>query len=175
MARARAMRKFRASKQNKAEQSATLPEVFRPSNVTSYKAYNLTYEKRYCHLLVEHMAQGYTFESFGAVVNAGKRTLYEWVTKYPEFAQSKDLGYVKALLFWEQQGKQAFLNPRSYSPIVWIFRMKNQFSWKDVKEDDEVASGGSHASLTGNQLLELVKLARGEKEKEVITIPKKDG
>ena len=60
------------------------------------------YDPKFCDMLIEHMALGYSFASFGGVINIGKTTLYAWVSRYPEFSESKDIGYNRGLLFIEQ-------------------------------------------------------------------------
>ena len=63
---------------------------------------SLQYKKRYCQLLVKHLSQGYSFESFGAVANTHRKVLYDWVHKYPEFAEAKQRGTEQGLRLFEK-------------------------------------------------------------------------
>lgn len=103
------------------------------------------YDPSYCDLLVEHMAAGKTFESFGGVVCAGRPTLYGWLQRHPEFAAAKEIGFMRNLLFWENAGldglyRGGLMNP--FNASIWKFHMKNQHKWKDsvalFSGDDEV-------------------------------------
>lgn len=43
-------------------------------------------------MLIAHMKQGFSFGTFGAVVDAGEKTLYEWSYTFPEFKEAKEKG-----------------------------------------------------------------------------------
>lgn len=60
-----------------------------------------TYKKEYDKLLIEHLEQGFSFESFCAVVNCGRRTLYDWVDKHESFKEAKEIGFQKGKRFFE--------------------------------------------------------------------------
>ena len=49
------------------------------------------------------MSQGFSYESFGAVVNVGKTTLYDWETQHPEWDAAKPIAFNKAQQFMEQR------------------------------------------------------------------------
>jgi hypothetical protein len=59
------------------------------------------YKEEYDQLLIGHMSQGYSFESFGAVVGCGRRTLFDWAERYPSFKESQRLGYEKGKMLFE--------------------------------------------------------------------------
>jgi len=66
-----------------------------------YPDHLVLYKPEYCQQLIDHLAHGYSFESFGAIVGRGRATLYEWVEKYPEFAEAKRVGSERGLKFLE--------------------------------------------------------------------------
>jgi hypothetical protein len=73
------------------------------------------YKPEFCELLVEHMKQGYSFESFGATANTGKDTLLDWCNRWPEFKAAKKEGYTQALKYWEDLQKACTLRrPMTY-------------------------------------------------------------
>jgi hypothetical protein len=51
------------------------------------------YRPEFCEKLITHMKQGYTFKSFGAVVEppCSENTLFEWTKRYPAFQESKKI------------------------------------------------------------------------------------
>lgn len=85
-------------------------------------------------MLIEHMANGLSFESFGAIVDASKETLYSWAEKHSDFLDAKRLGTQKCRIFYEQAGvdgmkaKIPFFNDR-----IWRLNMINRFrdEWID--------------------------------------------
>jgi len=54
------------------------------------------YKAEYCQALIDHMAGGYNFKSFGAMCDpvASVASLYRWLEKYPAFREAKDKGEV---------------------------------------------------------------------------------
>lgn len=56
-------------------------------------------------MLIEHMKQGGSFESFAALAECCYDTLYEWEKKHPEFSESKKQGVALSRRFWEDMGK----------------------------------------------------------------------
>lgn len=109
------------------------------------------YDPKYCQMLIEHMAQGYSFESFGGLTGHSKQTLYEWAAKFEEFGDAKSQGTALSRLFWERLGIEHILNvneteyekgasrskSKSLNSTVWIFNMKNRFGWRDKQPDEE--------------------------------------
>ena len=94
------------------------------------------YKDEYCQMLIEHMERGYSFESFGGVVYASSKTLYNWCEKNPEFLQAKKIGENCCALWWEQAGQQGQARGSDFNQTVWIFNMKNRFGWRDKKDID---------------------------------------
>ena len=93
------------------------------------------YDVKYCQQLIDHMAQGFSFESFGAVINVDESTLFNWIQDYPEFFQSKKEAFTKSRLFWEAIGiDQAKLGVGNSTSFV--FNMKNRFpkEWRDKQD-----------------------------------------
>jgi hypothetical protein len=112
-----------------------------------------TYKDRFCDLLIDHMTKGYSFESFAAITDTCKDTLYEWVKVHPEFSDAKKRATDKSRLFWEKVGIENIVNietmekdesgsftavKKSLNSAAWIFNMKNRFKddWKDKHETE---------------------------------------
>jgi len=64
------------------------------------------YKKEYCEQLVEHMAKGFSFITFGAIINVGKTTLEDWARKHDDFAAAKELGEMKSQIFYEDKAQK---------------------------------------------------------------------
>lgn len=63
------------------------------------------YNQKYCEMLIQHMSEGGSFESFGGVIRVVRATMYTWVEKHAEFSEAKDLGEQLALKFYEDIAK----------------------------------------------------------------------
>lgn len=106
------------------------------------------YKPEYCEKLIEHMAEGLSFEAFAGAVNASKQTIYDWVDKHPEFLDAKRHGTAKCRIWWEKAGLEGLWNStetetegkvrrtitKSFNSSNFIFQMKNRFKWSDRQE-----------------------------------------
>lgn len=122
------------------------------------------YHEAFCEMLVSHMQEGYSFDSFGAIVGVVPDTLYEWVKQHPEFSEAKRMGKVHERYYWETQlrnvskgtadkiertvtkydgqgratGALRTEEPARPNGVTVIFALKNKFpkDWRDKKEID---------------------------------------
>jgi hypothetical protein len=106
------------------------------------------YKPEYCDMLIDHMGQGYSFESFAGLVDVARSTIYEWVENQPDFSDAKSTAFEKSRLFWEKAGIDGLFSEteydekgkptksRSLNSTVWIFNMKNRFKdeWREKQE-----------------------------------------
>ena len=93
------------------------------------------YKKKYAEMLFEHMALGYSIESFGGEIGVSKRTLYNWMEKHTDFLYAKEKGDMAARLWWEKAGRKGMLT-KGFNAAVWIFNMKNRCGWSDRADDN---------------------------------------
>ncbi len=63
------------------------------------------YRPQFCQMLMDHMKQGGSFESFGAIAECHRDTLYAWLEPHPEFSDAKKRGTDLSLKFYEEMGK----------------------------------------------------------------------
>lgn len=95
------------------------------------------YKPEYCQMLIDHMREGYSYESFSAIIKVARSTIYEWETNYVEFSDAKKLAVDECRLTWEKYGHQGMFMGGKDNPFqasIWIFQMKNRFNWTDKKE-----------------------------------------
>ena len=85
-------------------------------------------------MLIEHMAQGKSYESFGAKVNCGRSTLYDWEKVFPEWKRAKRAGQERALDFFETRlvakvsGQDIVgFDPKKSDTSCLIFALKTRF------------------------------------------------
>ena len=64
---------------------------------------NIKYKPEYCELLIKHLAKGLSFDTFGATVNVGRSTVYDWFDRYPEFKEAKAIAEQEGQAFFEKR------------------------------------------------------------------------
>lgn len=131
------------------------------------------YDPSFCSMVIEHMSQGLSFESFAGLIEVDRSTLYNWVKDYPDFERAKGIALEKSRLFWEKLGIQHILNEsesttnvgsssKSLNSAVWCFNMKNRFGWRDKQPDEDTTNVTvNNVPLTPELIKELIKEARG--------------
>lgn len=97
-----------------------------------------TYDPKFCDMLIEHMSQGLSLESFAGVVGVCEDTVYEWAKVHPAFSEAKKQGRAKSRLIWEKIGMNGTVGKiKGYDAGSWIFNMKNRFRWRDRHDEDD--------------------------------------
>jgi len=104
---------------------------------------NPKYRKKFDQMLVEHMAKGLSFASFGAVIDVSRKCMYEWVDKHPSFGKSKSIGVMKAQLHFERilaakisgQTVKNFDSRKSDTACL-LFALKTRFRATYNEEDE---------------------------------------
>lgn len=95
------------------------------------------YENRFDEMLIEHMSQGFSFESFAGIIEVNQDTLHEWAKVNPKFSEAKKIAFAKCQVFWEKIGITGLWSEyqgASLNTGVWVFNMKNRFKWSDRME-----------------------------------------
>ena len=133
------------------------------------------YRPEYCDDLIQHMAQGYSFEAFAGKLGVHKQTLYNWAAEHTEFFDAKKVGFERNRYFWETVAiasatgkpmiqRDAAGNIKSSTqanPTMVIFNLKNRFpsEWRDrhdivheVGDTPEQALLGELLRLTPDQI-----------------------
>lgn len=108
----------------------------------------LEYKKEYDQQLVEHMSQGYSFESFGANVGCGRRTLFDWAERFPSFKEAQKQGYelgkklFETILISKMRGQEVKgMNLKASDTACLIFALKTRYRDTYSEKVDVVASG----------------------------------
>lgn len=132
------------------------------------------YRPEYCQLLIDHMASGMSFETFGVSVGCVTATTYSWLEKHPDFLEAKNIAEQECRRFWERMGTGIAAGKlKNGNAGVWIYNMKCRFPkvWRPKKEVDVSARYQNDVEAIKNmstaQLAELAETAaRYLKEKE---------
>lgn len=114
------------------------------------------FEEKYCDMLLSHMSQGLSYETFSAVIGVTRKTLYNWEDKHKKWVEAKEKAIELCQTFWEKLGvfgamgatiknsKGEVIDYSKVNSAMWIFNMKNRFNWKDrmdMTTDDEKIDG----------------------------------
>lgn len=103
---------------------------------------NSKYDPRFCKQLVEHMATGCSFATFGAIAGVGYQTLKSWQKNYPEFNEAVELGQLVCMYTWEKIIVGQATGEIKGLPATTIFALKNYFPEK-FKENTALAGSGN--------------------------------
>lgn len=111
----------------------------------------LLYKKEFCKQLTEHMAKGYSYESFGPKVGVHRYTLYSWEKRFPEWKEAKKLGQDMALSAFETMligratGHEKMKDGET-TPI--IFALKTRFHQIYGEKQKHEHAFGDNSNLT---------------------------
>jgi hypothetical protein len=97
------------------------------------------YKEEYCNKLIEHMAEGYSFDSFAGIVEVHIDTLYEWAKVHKEFSDAKHIGTAKSMAWWEKIGRMGMVNEIPFfNDRIWRLNMINRFrtQWSDGTKNE---------------------------------------
>ena len=99
----------------------------------------MKWKEEYCEMLVEHMTEGYSYESFAGKLGVTRDCLYKWEKRHEAFLYSKNIGFAKMLMFYEKTGIDAMkgLIP-NFNATSWVFQMKNKCKWTDRVESTTI-------------------------------------
>lgn len=91
------------------------------------------YHPDLCMMLINHMSQGFDFESFAAKLEyMTAARLYDWTNRHKSFAEAKKVGEALCKQWWINMGRGAVGGKiPNFNASVWIFTMKNMFGWRD--------------------------------------------
>lgn len=83
-------------------------------------------------MVIDHMAEGFSFEAFAGLIGVCKKTLYNWLEDNPDFLHAKERGFEASRRFWEKIGINQAKTGEG-SATAFIFNMKNRFKedWND--------------------------------------------
>jgi hypothetical protein len=93
------------------------------------------YKPEYGELLINHMGDGYSIESFAGVLRISKDTVYEWINKHPEFSDAKKAGEGLRHLCYEKLGMEASKGKvDGFNATAFVWMTKNMLGWRDKQE-----------------------------------------
>jgi hypothetical protein len=108
------------------------------------------YKPEYADMLINHMEQGFSFESFAGIIRCGKDVLYRWLDTEPNFQDARSIGAGLLRLFFEKKGLNGMESGKEFNAVVWLAYKRNMFGW-DKKEEPK------NNSTTGKLIIDFGK------------------
>lgn len=99
------------------------------------------YQKKYCTMIIDFMAKGYSKEAFAGEIGVSKQRIYDWEKQFTEFRDAIRVAEAKSLLFWEEKGIKGVGQGKDFNDRAWKFNMQNRHKWTDKQEVDHTTKG----------------------------------
>lgn len=93
------------------------------------------YEPRFCEMLVEDMAKGFSLTAFAGLIGVSRSTLNEWIEQFPEFSEAASRGKALRLRDWENVALEMRRNGGGPGgATITVFGLKNMGGdeWSDT-------------------------------------------
>jgi hypothetical protein len=92
----------------------------------------IPFKPEYCQMLILHMKEGFSFESFAGRIGVSRTVIYDWTEKYKDFADAKEDGEAGSRYFLEDVGRCGMTGKLpGFNVVAWLFTMKNRCNWRD--------------------------------------------
>ena len=91
---------------------------------------NTKFDMKFCDQLIEHMADGHTFDTFAVTAGVRLSTLKKWLERHQEFRQAKEIGEL-ALQYWCEELVNSSAKGDHKAPAASII-----FALKNYRPDD---------------------------------------
>jgi predicted DNA-binding protein YlxM (UPF0122 family) len=121
------------------------------------------YKDTYPQMLVEHMAEGYSFESFAGIVDVDRQTIYNWKDKHPDFLDAFRRGKSKMLLKDEETLNKGIRGDIKANGALMALKMYNCHNWTSKSEVTEKAAKNMNEDELLKEAEELVAKAKEKK------------
>lgn len=95
------------------------------------------YQPQFCEMLIQHMSEGLSFETFASVIKVDRDTIYEWCNKHPDFSDAKKTASLACQLFWEKLGRNGAAGKiKNFNSTAYIYNCKNRFRKSETFGND---------------------------------------
>jgi hypothetical protein len=90
------------------------------------------YRPEYCEQVMDYMRKGHSLSAFAGSIECARETVYEWMSKHPEFSEAVSRGRSMRLVPWEEKLMKC---ERGAEVAATIFALKNcdPEEWREVR------------------------------------------
>lgn len=111
----------------------------------------IKYKTEYCEMLINHMAEGLSYQSFAGLIGVSYKTLFEWEKDYPEFKEAKDRAKPMQLLWDERMLNKGIIGTqRGYNAQAHKWKMANCHKWTD-RSEQQIESKNISINITSDE------------------------
>ena len=97
-----------------------------------------SYRKKYCKVVIDLMAKGYSKEACAGLLEVAVSTLYKWRVDHKEFSEAVKEGEARSRLFWEGMGIHGTAGKLpGFNANSWFRNMQNRHGWSDKREIEQ--------------------------------------
>ncbi len=100
------------------------------------------YSPKVVNTIFEKMSEGYSLVAAAAFADVGRRTVYEWIDQYPEFAETYALAQAKRQAYWETEALTTNSGPRVTMITKALGGMRSP-DWSDDSRLEITGAGGA--------------------------------
>lgn len=103
------------------------------------------YEPRFCEMLLEDMAKGYSMTAFAGLIGVSRDTLTAWAAEHPEFSLAVTRGKALRLRDWETVALDMRRNGGGPGgATITVFGLKNMGGeeWSDTQRHELTGKDG---------------------------------
>ena len=92
------------------------------------------FKPQFHQMLIDHMSNGFSYETFAAKTETCPATLYRWEVIISGWLETKRKAFAKCQLWWETKGMDLYScqGMPSLQASLWMFNMKARFGWRDT-------------------------------------------
>ena len=102
------------------------------------------YDPALCEFIPGLYENGESDAEVAYAIGIAKSTLYEWISKYPEFKAAVDCGKTAAERIFQVAGREAALGQRDINYPCWAANMRNRYDYDPKKTESVPGLPDSH-------------------------------
>ena len=109
-----------------------LPANQKPEWLAKKVGRPIDYRPEYCERVIAVMSQGKSLTAFAGLIGQSKKVVYEWIERYPEFADAVERARAARIVPWEDK---LLVAQKGAEAACTIFALKNcdAEEWREVR------------------------------------------
>lgn len=101
------------------------------------------FEDKYCAMIIHHMSEGFSYETFASRVGVSRKTIYNWEDQFGNWKAAKKVAFDCRKMKWEGIIANAATGKSKGNAAAIIFALKNYYpeDYKDKREIEHNVAG----------------------------------
>lgn len=137
------------------------PIATEPEHISFKTASSCTFRPEYCAMLRDHIGKGFSLNSFD--VGVTNKTLYRWLSEYPEFASARDAGERKKLKILEAAGMKMVVqdgNVQAWKLLMNQYGVVEKTATHNINENVEIEASVDEVDMIEYDTKRAERIAR---------------